>query len=62
MPASGKANAAQLEGAGYVSLRKEIVSGRQRTRAALTAAGRRAFAAHVAALQALAGLVESERG
>ena len=44
-----------LSEAGYVSLRKSAVEGRQRTWASLTGQGRKAFAAHVAALRRLAG-------
>ena len=44
-----------LSEAGYVSLRKSALDGRQRTWAALTSAGRKAFAAHVDALRRLAG-------
>ena len=40
-----------LEEAGHLVLRKRSAGGRQRTWAALTPAGRRAFAGHVAALQ-----------
>lgn len=40
--------------AGYVSLKKAALDGRQRTWAALTAKGKHAFEGHVAALQALA--------
>ena len=40
-----------LEEAGYVQIRKGFVGKRPRTSAALTAAGRAAFAQHVAALQ-----------
>jgi DNA-binding MarR family transcriptional regulator len=40
-----------LEDAGYVTLNKTTIDSRVRTRARLTKAGRRAFAAHVAALQ-----------
>lgn len=39
--------------AGYVRLRKAPLDGRQRTWASLTRAGRKAFAAHMAALQEL---------
>lgn len=39
--------------AGHVKLRKAPFEGRQRTWAALTAGGRKAFAAHLAALHAL---------
>ena len=39
--------------AGYVALRKAAQDGRQRTWASLTRTGRTAFAAHMAALQAL---------
>lgn len=42
-----------LGGEGYVRLRKAPQDGRQRTWASLTPAGRRAFAAHMAALQDL---------
>jgi DNA-binding MarR family transcriptional regulator len=44
----------QLEEAGYVRLTKAAENGRQRTWLGLTAAGRTAFAAHVAELQRLA--------
>ncbi|HEY0311834.1 MAG TPA: transcriptional regulator [Allosphingosinicella sp.] len=44
---------AALGEAGYVTLRKATQDGRQRTWASLTRTGRRAFAAHMAALQAL---------
>lgn len=40
-----------LSEAGFLKLRKAAVDGRQRTWANLTGAGRRAFDAHVAALQ-----------
>jgi DNA-binding transcriptional ArsR family regulator len=46
---------AALSEAGYVDLRKAAVGGRQRTWVAGTSSGGRAFAAHLAALQALAG-------
>lgn len=48
-------HARQLEEAGYLSIRKAVLDSRQRTWLALTVAGRRAFAAHVAALMALVG-------
>lgn len=44
--------------AGYVALRKGPSDGRSRTWASATRAGRKAFAAHVAALTALAGIAE----
>ncbi len=44
-----------LAEAGYVTLRKSAIDGRQRTWAVLTPAGRKAFAAHVEALKRLAG-------
>ncbi|MFA6112775.1 MAG: transcriptional regulator [Sphingomonas sp.] len=47
-----------LSEAGYVRLRKAAMDGRQRTWASLTRPGRVAFRGHVAALQALAGVVE----
>lgn len=48
----------QLQEAGYVELRKANFGGRQRTWASLTRPGRRAFAAHVKALEALASVAE----
>lgn len=44
--------------AGYVSLRKAPSEGRSRTWASATRAGRKAFAAHVAALTALARVTD----
>jgi len=44
--------------AGYVRLRKAALGGRARTWVAATREGRRAFAAHVAALTRLAGLAD----
>ena len=49
---------AALAEAGYVRLRKAAQDGRQRTWASLTRDGRRAFAAHVKALQALAQITD----
>lgn len=49
---------AALGEAGYVKLRKAPRDGRQRTWVSLTGAGRRAFAAHLAALQQLAASFE----
>jgi DNA-binding MarR family transcriptional regulator len=46
----------QLEEAGYIRLRKQAHTGRQRTWLSLTPEGRAAFAAHVAELQRLASL------
>lgn len=46
----------QLEEAGYVTPRKAPMGGRSRTWLALTTAGRKAFAAHVAELTRLAGM------
>ena len=46
-----------LEDAGYVKLRKAASEGRQRTWVSLTPAGKKAFAAHVAELTRLAGIV-----
>lgn len=43
-----------LVDAGYVTLKKAALDGRQRTWASLTAKGKRAFAGHLAALQQLA--------
>jgi len=45
-----------LEEAGYVAVRKAPFGGRQRTWLSLTAAGRKAFGAHVAELNRLAAL------
>ena len=53
----------QLEAAGYVKLRKRKMEGRQRTWAYMTSKGRKAFLAHVAALEdlvALAGIASGE--
>lgn len=52
----------QLEDAGYVRLRKQAHAGRQRTWIALTPAGKAAFAAHVAELTRLAGLITPTLG
>lgn len=48
--------------AGYVKLRKAAQDGRQRTWAALTPAGARAFKAHLAVLQALIDSAEQAIG
>ena len=48
-----------LAEAGYVRVRKAALGGRQRTWLSITREGRRAFAGHVAALQALAGLARA---
>lgn len=42
-----------LTEAGHIALRKSALDGRQRTWASLTRSGRKAFAAHVAALERL---------
>ena len=49
-----------LEDAGYVRVRKAARDGRSRTWLALTAAGRKAFSAHVAELNRLATLRAAE--
>lgn len=49
-----------LEDAGYLTVRKSPFEGRTRTWAALTAAGREAFAGHVAELRRLAAGVGLE--
>ena len=49
---------ALLSEAGYIRVRKAAQGGRQRTWAALTREGRRAFATHVKALQTLAAVVD----
>ena len=46
---------AALSDAGHIALRKAAADGRQRTWASLTRSGRKAFSAHVAALEALVG-------
>lgn len=48
-----------LSEAGYVDLKKAASGGRQRTWAAFTKDGRKAFATHMAALKKLAGLAEA---
>lgn len=45
----------QLEGAGYIAVRKGHVGKRPRTWLAITPAGRSAYAAHIDALRAIAG-------
>jgi DNA-binding MarR family transcriptional regulator len=47
------AHLATLEGAGYVVIEKEFVARKPRTRVAITASGRSAFARHVAYLRGL---------
>ena len=49
---------AALSDAGYLRLRKGPIDGRQRTWAALTAKGSKAFAAHMRALHALVASAE----
>jgi len=51
----------QLEEAGYVAFRKGAVNGRQRMWAGLTKSGRKAFLAHVKALNQLASVDDRER-
>ena len=46
--------AAQLEAAGYVAIKKGYMGKRPRTWLSLTAEGRKAFEAHLAALRAIA--------
>ncbi len=52
-------HARQLEEAGYLRLRKATLDSRQRTWLSLTAAGRAAFAAHIAELTRLAGIARA---
>ena len=52
----------QLEEAGYITSTKQAAHGRARTWLALTEVGRSAFAAHVAELTRLAGLVGQPAG
>jgi len=47
-----------LEETGYVAVRKAASDGRQRTWLALSPAGRKAFAAHAAALRSLVGDID----
>lgn len=51
---------AQLEDAGYVAVRKAAQNGRSRTWLSLTPTGHKAFAAHVAELNRLAGIRAAE--
>lgn len=51
-----------LEKAGYVKIAKDFVGKRPRTRAALTAAGRRAFRRHVEYLRELVEGVDAAEG
>jgi DNA-binding transcriptional ArsR family regulator len=53
---------AALGEAGYVSLRKAAQDGRQRTWAAFTPRGAKAFKAHMAALQALVDSAQAAIG
>lgn len=48
----------QLSEAGYVRMRKAALGGRQRTWLSITREGKRAFSAHVKALEALAAVAE----
>ena len=50
-----------LEDAGYLKLNKTTIDSRVRTRARLTKAGRRAFAAHVAELQRIVAGAAGDR-
>jgi len=47
------AHLATLEGKGYIAVEKAFVARRPKTFAAVTPAGRQAFASHVAALQSI---------
>jgi DNA-binding MarR family transcriptional regulator len=49
----------QLVEAGYVKMRKAALGGRQRTWLSLTRDGRRAFAAHMQALEALVAAAQT---
>jgi DNA-binding MarR family transcriptional regulator len=46
---------ATLEAAGYLTQERQLADGRRRVRVRLTAAGRAAFAGHVAALRQIVG-------
>ena len=49
----------KLEEAGYVAIAKSFVNNKPLTRVSITPAGRKAFAAHIQALQEIAGLAVS---
>jgi DNA-binding MarR family transcriptional regulator len=51
---------ATLEEAGYLTIERAVSNRRRRVRVRLTAAGRRAFEGHVAALRAVVATAESE--
>ena len=53
---------ATLEAAGYVSLTKATSGGRLRTSVSLTPTGRKAYAAHVAALRSIVGAATPSPG
>jgi DNA-binding MarR family transcriptional regulator len=53
---------ATLEAAGYVKLVKATTAGRLRTSVSLTAAGRAAYTAHVAALRSIVGAATLSTG
>jgi len=48
-----------LEGAGYITIERPLSERRRRVRVRLTAAGRRAFEGHVAALRTVVATAES---
>jgi DNA-binding MarR family transcriptional regulator len=52
----------QLVAAGHVKLRKSALNGRQRTWARLSSKGRKAFSAHVEALQELVSVANGRNG
>ncbi len=49
----------QLEEVSYIAIRKQAANGRQRTWAALTPKGRRAFGGHIGELKRIAALAET---
>jgi DNA-binding MarR family transcriptional regulator len=53
---------AALEAAGYVALTKATSEGRLRTSVSLTAAGRKAYTEHVAALRSIVGAATLSTG
>ena len=61
-PGNMGAHLQKLEKAGYVGIDKTFVERRPKTWLAATAQGRRAFAAHVDALEAIARQGEKEQG
>ncbi len=51
-----------LEGAGYITVEKDFVGKKPRTRVTITQAGKQAFARHAAYLRGVLGGASTERG